>query len=83
MRERMRVPTRWLAGVLVVHAVVLVTMTIVATYVDNLKGQVLVLNISVASQLVASVACAAWLFLARRAVAVRVHSQVVQRSTHG
>lgn len=72
--------TRRLAIVLAAHVAVLGTMTVLAAGTDMLARQVWMLNVAVASQIVASVACAAWLFHARRSVAVRLRAEVARRS---
>lgn len=75
MRNRMRRPSRWLGSVLAAHTVILVVVTIVTAHADTLQDQILVLNLAVASQIVAFVACASWLFTARRAVVTRLRSR--------
>lgn len=72
--------SRWLAAVLAVHVAVLGLMTTVASRTDTLAQQIWVLNVAVASQIVASGACAIWLFHARRAVVMRVRREVLGRT---
>lgn len=72
--------SRRLAVVLAVHVAVLGLLTTVAARTDTLAGQIWVLNVAVASQIVASGTCAIWLFQARRAVLTRVRRQVLGRS---
>lgn len=72
--------SRRLAAVLAVHVAVLGALTAAASRTDALADQVWMLNVAVASQIVASGACAVWLFQARRAVSTRVRLEVVARS---